>query len=79
VIVRGGVIALACACEQCRTRQAVLRAALEDAADYREGLGGGQCDRCDKAPDGLCDDHLAELARAAAYRALARELEGAYG
>ena len=64
-----------CCCGECAHRRALLRAALEDAATYREERGGAECGHCEIHPSGLCDDHGDDLARAADYRALASEME----
>ena len=53
----------------------IVFGALDDAAAYREHRGGAECSRCDAHPAGLCEDHGEDMARAAGYRALARELE----
>jgi hypothetical protein len=53
----------------------VLLAALADAIAYREAEGARYCADCTLHPAGLCDDHERDLARAADYRALARDLE----
>ena len=63
-----------CCCGECEHRRTLLLAALEDAAAWREERGGTACARCDEHPAGLCDDHGEDLARAAGYRALARDL-----
>ena len=56
-------------------RPALLRAALADAIAYREGRGATECADCDAAPAGLCGDHTDDMAKAADYQVLARELE----
>ena len=66
-----------CCCGECVHRRALLLAALEDAAAYREGRGGAECGHCDAHPAGICDDHGDDLAKATDYRALAREFGGA--
>ena len=52
---------------------AVLQA-LADAAAYRRAMVAAPCDRCETTPDGCCPEHLADLAAAETYDALAREL-----
>ena len=66
-----------CCCGECAHRRTLLRAALEDAAAYREERGGAECSWCDAHPAGLCEQHTDDLAKAADYRAMARELEAA--
>ncbi len=63
-----------CQCGKCLHRRAMVLAALEDAATYREERGGSKCADCEAHPGGLCDDHGDDIARAIEYRALAREL-----
>lgn len=64
-----------CCCGECLARRALLLAALADAAEYREDRGGGECAACEAHPAGLCEDHTEDLAKAADYRALARDTE----
>jgi len=49
----------------------VLGQALADAIKYRTP---GICEECDVRPEGLCDDHAADLDLTDAYLALGREL-----
>ena len=49
----------------------VLGQALADAIAHRTP---GICEECDVRPDGLCDDHAADLDLTDAYLALGREL-----
>jgi hypothetical protein len=49
----------------------VLGQALADAIEYRTP---GSCEECDVRPEGLCNDHAADLDLTDAYLALAREL-----
>jgi hypothetical protein len=51
---------------------ATLGQALADAISYREP--SGFCAGCEASPVGLCEDHVADLDRTDAYRALARDL-----
>jgi hypothetical protein len=51
--------------------------ALADAAAYRRALVAAWCERCETTPEGSCPEHLADLAAAQTYDALARELTSA--
>ena len=51
---------------------AILGQALADAIEYRQPAG--LCADCDDHPAGLCTPHAADLDRADAYAALARQL-----
>jgi hypothetical protein len=50
----------------------VLAGALADAIEYR--TPEGFCAECETRPEGLCNDHAADLDLTDAYLALAREL-----
>ena len=50
----------------------VLAAALADAIEHRTSAGA--CEDCDTRPEGLCNDHAADLDLTDAYIALSREL-----
>lgn len=50
----------------------VLGQALADALEYR--MPSADCDECEVRPEGLCNDHAADLDLTDAYLALAREL-----
>jgi hypothetical protein len=73
------------ACMQCGAREAahttpplddgqreVLAQALGDAIEYR--TPEGFCADCEMRPEGLCNDHAADLDLTDAYIALSREL-----
>jgi hypothetical protein len=49
-----------------------LGQALADAIEHR--TPAGRCEECEARPEGLCDDHAADLDLTDAYLALAREL-----
>ena len=49
----------------------VLSQVFADAIEYRMP---GSCEECDVRPEGLCNDHAADLDLTDAYIALAREL-----
>lgn len=66
-----------CACGECLHRRAVLRAALADAAAWREERGGGYCRDCELHPAGLCEAHGEDLDLAQAYLEMLHEMEGA--
>ncbi len=53
---------------------AVVLQALADAAAYRRALMAAPCERCEATPDSSCPEHLADLAAAGTYDALACEL-----
>jgi hypothetical protein len=48
-----------------------IRQALADAEGYRRLRADQWCLNCETAPQGVCDDHLADLDRADSYKALA--------
>jgi hypothetical protein len=52
----------------------LIMAALADAAGYRELRANQWCEKCMTAPEGACDEHLDDMARAAAYGDLSAQL-----
>ncbi len=55
-------------------QMAIVLQALADAAAYRRALMAAPCERCEATPDSSCPEHLADLAAAGTYDALACEL-----
>jgi hypothetical protein len=46
------------------------------AAEYLDYRASARCDDCAQLPGGRCESHADDLARAAAYHAVADRLEG---
>lgn len=57
-------------CSRCAAELALLAAALDDAAGYRDLRGSGRCEACARAAGGRCAEHQPDAARAASYRKL---------
>jgi hypothetical protein len=53
-----------------------IRQALSDAEGLRRRRVDQWCRRCENAPQGRCEEHLADLDLANAYEVLAAELAG---
>jgi hypothetical protein len=56
---------------------AVIAQALDDAQAYRRRRAEAWCSDCETAPEGACQDHLADLDQADAYAELGRQLAAA--
>jgi hypothetical protein len=65
-------------CSRCAAELALLAAALDDAAAYRELRGSARCEACASAGDGRCAGHQSDERRSAAYRELLAGRYSAY-
>jgi hypothetical protein len=65
-------------CSRCAEELALVAAALDDAAGYRDLRSAGQCEACASAPGRRCAGRRADEALATRYRELLAETCSAY-
>jgi hypothetical protein len=65
-------------CPACRAELALLAAALDDAAGFRDLRSSARCDACASDGGGRCAGHQADEDRAALYRDLLASRYSAY-